>query len=215
MTRLATVALPLLLILCASPALADEEALPGTPGTIVIPEDDYSSGGSSSGSIDEGILFGGRFGGFLPFSDNNYLGFDSMAWRFEGFINLEGGDWKAMGSVGFYTAAVENNPDYRDTPAFWAVPVGLGVYYEFGDDFSPYVGGGLGFTIFHVSESNHVDEGYAEGFTELLFLPHVAAGVDMFRHESFRVNAEARLELAWSEERSQVGGFSFLVGLAF
>ncbi|MBD3371382.1 MAG: hypothetical protein GF403_01545, partial [Candidatus Coatesbacteria bacterium] len=79
MTRLATIALPLLLILCVSPALADEEALPGTPGTIVIPEDDYSAGGSSSGSIDEGILFGGRFGGFLPFSDNNYLGFDSMA----------------------------------------------------------------------------------------------------------------------------------------
>jgi opacity protein-like surface antigen len=207
-------ALTLLLVLAACGA-AEDEMLPGTPGTIVIPEDESHGGSGAAGPVTEGVFFGGRFGGFLPFSQNNYLGFDSLAWRFEALINLEAGDWKAVGSVGLYTATVEDPPDYVDEPSFWALPVGLGVYYQFGERFSPYAGGGVGFTVFHVSGREHVEDGFQREFTELLFTPHLAAGLDLFRDENFRVNVEARLELAWSEEQSQIGGFSFLAGLAF
>jgi opacity protein-like surface antigen len=201
----------LLLTVSALPA-AEDEVLPGAPGHIVIPAED--TGGTHVAGVATGIYYGGRFGFFLPFSQENYLHFDSLAWRFEGLVNLEGGDWKAMGTVGLYLGEVEDNPDFENVPGFFVVPFSLGAYYEFGGDFSPYVGGGVGFTIFNMGERRLAAGGREEGFTELLFMPHLAAGVDLFRAKNFRLNAELRLELAWSTELAQVGGFSILFGIA-
>jgi hypothetical protein len=206
--------LPLLVVL-PSPAVEDE-VLPGTPGRIVIPEEETDGGTVvHEGGVTTGVCYGGRFGFFLPFSQENYLHFDSLAWRFEGFVNLEGGDWKGMATVGLYLGTVRDNPDLTNTPSFLAVPFSLGAYYEFGRNFSPYVGGGVGFTVFNVGERRLTAGGYEDGFTELLFSPHLTAGVDLFREKTFRLNAELRLELAWSEKLAQVGGFSLLFGIAF
>lgn len=206
----------LLLFLVIVSTLAADELLPGTPGRVVIPPKDSSSAsGSTSGGGSSRILYGGRFGFFAPFSQNNYLGYNELAWRFEGLVYLEAGDFKAQAVLGFYTDVVENSPDYTDEPTFMAIPVSMGAYYQLGDRFSPYLGGGLGFTIFSMSDRRHNDDGLRQGFTELLFTPHIAAGVDLFRDEDFRLNAELRLELAWSEEQSQVGGFSLVFGMAF
>lgn len=198
------------LLLSALVALAaEDEVLPGTPGHIVIP-----AGVTGVTDVATGIYYGGRFGFFLPFSQENYLHFDSLAWRFEGLVNLEGGDWKAMATLGFYLGEVDNNPDFDNTPSFFVVPFSLGAYYEFGENFSPYVGGGVGFTIFNMGERLLAGGGREDGFTELLFMPHLAAGLDFFREKNFRLNAELRLELAWSGELAQVGGFSLLFGIA-
>ncbi len=214
MLRLSALVLPIFLIL---PSLAaEDEILPGTPGHIVIPPEDTNGVSvGAEGGIVPGVYYGGRFGFFLPFSQENYLHFDSLAWRFEGFVNLEGGDWKGMATVGLYLGEVADNPDFDNYPTFFAVPVSLGAYYEFGKDFSPYVGGGVGFTIFNVGERRLSAGGREGGFTELLFMPHLAAGLDLFREKTFRLNAELRLELAWSGELAQVGGFSLLFGIAF
>jgi len=201
------------LLLSASALLAaEDEVLPGTPGHIVIPAGE--TGGTRVAGIATGVYYGGRFGFFLPFSQENYLHFDSLAWRFEGIVNLEGGDWKAMATLGLYLGEVEHNPDFDNTPSFLAVPFSLGAYYEFGGDFSPYLGGGVGFTVFNMGERLLTGGGREDGFTELLFMPHLAAGLDFFREKNFRLNAELRLELAWSKELAQVGGFSLLFGIA-
>ncbi len=214
MPRLLALVLPIFMILPSF--AAEDEILPGTPGHIVIPAEG-TDGGSSfvSGGIVSGVYYGGRFGFFLPFSQENYLHFDSLAWRFEGLVNLEGGDWKGMATVGIYLGEVVDNPDFDNVPTFFAIPVSLGAYYEFGGNFSLYAGGGVGFTIFNVSERLFSAGGREGGFTELLFMPHIAAGVDLFREKTFRLNAELRLELAWSEKLAQVGGFSLLFGIAF
>ncbi|MCD4734080.1 porin family protein [bacterium] len=206
-----------LLLLALASTLAADELLPGTPGQVVIPPEDNSSTNSTS-SANSGssqILYGGRFGFFAPFSQNNYLGYSELAWRFEGLVYLEAGDFKAQAVLGFYTDAVRNSPDYVGEPTFMAIPISMGAYYQLGNRFSPYLGGGLGFTIFSMSDRRHSDDGFRSEFTELLFTPHIAAGVDLFRNEAFRLNAELRLELSWSEEQSQVGGFSLVFGMVF
>ncbi|MCK4593258.1 hypothetical protein KAU45_02060 [bacterium] len=214
MLRLSALVLPIFMIL---PSLAaEDEILPGTPGHIVIPPE-VTNGVSAvaAGGIVSGVYYGGRFGFFLPFSQENYLHFDSLAWRFEGLVNLEGGDWKGMVTVGLYLGEVDDNPDFDNDPTFFAIPFSLGAYYEFGGNFSLYAGGGVGFTIFNMGERRLVAGGREGGFTELLFMPHLAAGLDLFRKKAFRLNAELRLELAWSEKLAQVGGFSLLFGIAF
>jgi len=205
-----------LLLLVIVSVLTADELLPGTPGRVVIPPEETSSASSTSfGNGSSQILFGGRFGFFAPFSQNNYLGYNELAWRFEGLVYLEANDFKAQAVLGFYTDAVRNSPDYIGEPTFLAIPVSIGAYYQLGDRFSPYLGGGLGFTIFSMSDRRHSNDGFRSEFTELLFTPHIAAGIDLFRNEAFRLNAELRLELAWSEEQSQVGGFSLVFGMAF
>ena len=205
-------ALVLLLTLSLAALAAEEEVLPGTTGRIVIPPEE--TGVTSAAGVATGVYYGGRFGFFLPFSQENYLHYNRLAWRFEGFVNLEAGDWKAMATAGFYLGEVKGNEEFANEPSFFVMPFSLGAYYEFGGNFSPYVGGGVGFTVFNMGERRLAGGGSEKGFTELLFSPHLAAGVDLFRAKNFRLNSELRLELAWSEKLAQVGGFSLLFGIA-